>query len=244
MEGFLSRYSRTVLLEGIDFEGQKKISNSKILILGAGGLSSTIISILAASGIGTIYIIEPDSLELSNLQRQFIYKEKDIGTSKALLAKQFIESLNSNVEVIIKTSPFQVQNIDAILDATDSFKSRLDSNKLAMQLGVPFFTGSAVNFTGHVYSFFPSMQTGCYSCLFGNDESYIEAKTCANSGVFPALPSVIGSIMAHNILFFLSYHQINLQEFFTKFILVDFLKQKYFKEVTFERDTQCTICQK
>lgn len=244
MEDFLSRYSRTILLEGIDFEGQKKISDSTILIVGAGGLASSIIPILAASGIGTIYIIEPDILELSNLQRQFIYKEKDIGISKALLAKKFIENLNSKVKVIIKNTLSEVQNIEAIVDATDSFKSRLDCNKLAIKLGVPLFTGSAVNFTGHVYSFFPSMQTGCYSCLFGNDESYIEPKTCANSGVFPALPSIVGSIMAHNILFFLAFYKINLQEFFTKFILVDFLKQKYFKEVTFERDTQCTICQK
>lgn len=244
MQSFLTRYSRTILLEGVDFEGQKKISSSKVLIVGAGGLSSSIISILACSGIGVIYISEPDTLELSNLQRQFIYKNSDIGKSKAQLAKKFIKELNPEIEVITINDITKATDINAIVNGTDNFKSRLECNKLAFDLNIPFFTGSAVNFVGHVYSFFPSMNFGCYACLFGSDENYNEKLTCGNSGVFPSLPTIIGSMMAHNVLFFLSYHKIELKEFFTKFILVDFLKQKYFKEITFEKDKKCTICQK
>lgn len=243
MEDFLNRYSRTILVNGIDFEGQKKISKSKVLIVGSGGLSSVIISILVSSGLHTVYLVEPDVLELSNLQRQFIYKSQDVGERKDILAKKFADALNPNVNFTIVNHINDAQDIDLIIDGTDSFKSRIACNALAIKLQIPFFTGSAIGFTGHVYSFFSKLKTGCYACLFGDNTNYEEEKTCANSGVFPAMPSVIGSIIAHNALFFLSYKEIKLEEFFSKFILVDFLKQKYFKELTFQKDTQCKACQ-
>ena len=252
MSDLLKRHSRTILLQDINFEGYLSISQSKVLIVGAGGLSSSIISILSSSGVKEIGIWEDDTLEISNLQRQFIFKEQDVGRKKSLLASNFIESLNSSIKVSLVDKKLSeetfeeftefAKNFDVIIDGTDSFTSRVLSNKTSILLQKPLFTGSAIGFEGHVYSFAGFMeQNPCYSCLFGSDyQTFKELKTCANSGVFPPIPSIIGSIIAQNVLYFLATSKCD----FTKFISVNFQNSNYFKEIKMKKDEKCTICLK
>lgn len=245
----LERYSRTILLNEIGIEGQKRISESKVLIIGAGGLSSTIIPILAAAGVAQITVAEADNLELSNLQRQFLYNSFQVGLPKAHLIKDFISHLNPSVNIelieyfLLKKNYQSFENIisnyHAIIDASDSFEARVLSNQLAIKAKIPFFTGAAIAFCGHIYSFFGyKSNKACYSCLFGNDyTTFKDSKNCATTGVFPSLPGMVGTFIAHN---FLSYFA--LQEENAKFILIDFLKKPPFKEIEIKKDDKCAIC--
>lgn len=260
MQEFLERYSRTILLNEVGFEGQKSISEFKLLVIGAGGLSSSFLPILASSGIKQFGLVEPDVVELSNLQRQFIYKAKDIGNAKVGLAASFIKGINPSVEVEIFKKPLNVKtegevdhlarSYNAIVDLTDSFSSRICSNRIAIKNKIPFFTGSAIGFAGHIYSFFGHYNSlPCYSCLFGEDEFlYDEAKTCANTGILPSVASIVGSLVANNVLLFISlYNKLSNIEFVKKysknnFILIDFLKEANFKYLTIKKDLQCKVC--
>jgi molybdopterin-synthase adenylyltransferase len=250
MSDFLTRHSRTILLNEINYEGQKNISQSKVLLVGAGGIASSIISILASSGVEEIVIWEADKLELSNLQRQFIFQQSDVGRSKVDLAKNFALNLNSKIKITAinkelneeSFSEFNncVKNIDIIIDSTDSFKSRVLSNMSSIKNEKPFFTGSAIGFEGQVYSFFGSARNlPCYSCLFGsNYKEFVEKRTCSNSGVFPPIPTIIGSLIAQNALHFLATEKCD----FLKFILVNFCNQNYFKEIKMKKDPKCKAC--
>ena len=260
MQNYLSRNSRTILLKEVGYEGSLSISASKILLIGAGGLSSSIISILVSSGVGELIVWEPDVLELSNLQRQFIYKSADVSKKKVLLAQGFAYELNPDVKFTsvpkkLCEETFEeflkcVAEVDAVIDGTDSFSSRVLANKACVDLKKPFFTGSCIGFGGQVYSFFPSLQDftqqtslqaplPCYSCLFGeNYNEFQEEQTCGNAGIFPPIPSVVGSLMAQNVLSFIALKKLD----FSKFILVDFLQEMYFKEVRIKKDLNCKIC--
>jgi molybdopterin/thiamine biosynthesis adenylyltransferase len=250
---FLQRHSRTILLNGVDFDGAFSISKSKILLVGAGGISSSIISILSCAGVGEIALWEGDTLEISNLQRQFIYKTSDVGKKKVNLASKFIQE--NNPEIIVKTYPkylteettFEFEktasNFDVIVDGTDSFYSRSICNKVSVKLKKPFFTGSCIGFEGQVCSFKGfEKQNPCYACLFGADyKTFVEAKTCANSGIFPPLPSIVGSLISQNILQFLAMGECNFQ----KLTLINFNLSKIynnFREVLTKKDDECEVC--
>jgi molybdopterin/thiamine biosynthesis adenylyltransferase len=252
MEDTLLRNSRTILLKGIDFEGYNRVAKSKVLIIGAGGISSSIISILASAGVSDIAIWEDDVLELSNLQRQFIFKTADVGAKKCVLASNFITELNPDVKTTamckrLSQDTFKeflefAKNFDVLVDGTDSFTSRVLTNRSSILLKKPLFTGSAIGFEGHVYSFagFES-KNPCYSCLFGNDyEAFKEELNCANSGVFPPVPSVIGSIISQNVLYFIATKKCD----FTKFTLINFNGSQHFKELAIKKDLHCEECVK
>ena len=156
MQNYLSRHSRTILLKEVGYEGSLAISASKILLIGAGGLSSSIISILASSGVAELMVWEPDILELSNLQRQFIYKSTDVSKQKVLLAQSFTGELNPDVKFTAISKKLCdetfleflecVNKVDVVVDGTDSFSSRVLANKACVSLNKPFFTGSCIGF--------------------------------------------------------------------------------------------------
>ncbi len=250
MDDTLLRHSRTILLKGIDFDGYSFIAKSKVLIIGAGGLSSSIIAILASAGVGNIAIWEDDLLELSNLQRQFIFKTADVGSEKVALALSFINELNPDVKTTaickqLSKDTFQeflefASKFDVIIDGTDSFTSRVLSNRASILLKKPLFTGSAIGFEGQVYSFAGfEDKNPCYACLFGNDyEVFKEELTCSNFGVFPPIPSIIGSIISQNVLYFIATKKSD----FTKFTLINFKSSQHFKELTIIKDFNCKEC--
>jgi molybdopterin/thiamine biosynthesis adenylyltransferase len=203
----LLRYSRHILLEDIDIEGVSKLLHSHVLIIGAGGLGSACAPYLAASGVGTITIIDDDTVDLTNLQRQVIYSSQNIGSNKVDAAKSFLERLNPGTKVnaysLRADEAFLLQiidQVDLVIDCTDNFNTRQLVNRTCVSLKKPLVFGAALQFDGQ-FSVFDSRleQSPCYACLFSPDEVFEEV-LCSQMGVFSPLVGIIGSIQAANAL--------------------------------------------
>lgn len=245
----LEKYSRNILLDEIDIKGQKNICNSSIMCIGCGGLAAFTLPLLVANGISKIGIIDFDTIEISNLPRQILFTEKDIGKYKVDVAKNHLHELNSNCAIDTFRSNHEIaidilQKYDAIVDLTDSKTSRLFANSLSITHKKPFFTGAAIGFQGHVYSFGNHLQGNpCYECLFGSEDSVNickadEQKTCGNSGVFAPAVSAVGSMIAGEILKY--FAGINVD--FTRFLFLDFLTSN--RSIKMIKDPQCQCSKK
>jgi len=170
----LLRYSRHILLPDIEYQGQEKLLNSHILIIGAGGLGAPIAIYCAAAGIGKITICDFDDVDLSNLQRQIIHDTQSVGINKASSAKQFIQLLNPDVEVIAVTEKQTeatmkviAEDVDVIIDGSDNFATRYALNRIAVALKKPLVSGAAVGFEGQISVFdMRHDKSPCYQCLF------------------------------------------------------------------------------
>lgn len=168
----LDRYSRHFVLPEVGEAGQQKISDGKVLVIGAGGLGSPALSYLAAAGVGTLGIVDMDDVEDNNLQRQIIHATSRIGVNKAESAKVTIEDLNPDVEVKTWTDPLGPENVDEIfsgfdvvLDATDNFTTRYLINETAYRFGIPSIYGSIYRFEGYASVFWPAKGGPCYRCM-------------------------------------------------------------------------------
>ena len=169
----LNRYARHISLPQIGIEGQRKLSNSSVLIIGAGGLGSPVIMYLAAAGVGKIGIIDMDIVDESNIQRQILHGSEDIGKKKIDSAEETISSINPNVELDLYDQEFNetnalkiAKNYDVIIDGTDNFPSRYLVNDVSVLLGIPNVYGSIFRFEGQVTVFSNSDSGPCYRCLF------------------------------------------------------------------------------
>ena len=198
----LLRYSRQILLPQIDIEGQEKIKNSKAILVGLGGLGSIISMYLASSGVGEIILIDHDEIDVSNLQRQILFKTKDIGNKKVLTAQKVLKDINPNVNIRAFVGTIQkaasnkvIQNADVYIDATDNFKSRFFLNKLSLQHKVPLVSGAAIRFEGQISVFNLKPSSPCYHCLF-NSAGHTSDENCSTNGVLSPLLGVIGSMQA------------------------------------------------
>lgn len=202
----LLRYSRHILLPQLDIQGQQKILNSKVLVIGCGGLGSAVIPLLAASGVGQLTIIDHDKIESSNLQRQTHYNEQDIGLFKAEVMAQHISQQNKEVKVDTLIQRITLDDMialsrahDVIVDCTDNFLTRKAINKASVITKTPLVFGSAIRFDGQLSVFDPRQSNSpCYACLFDGDD--IEQETCTTSGVFAPLVGIIGSMQAAEAL--------------------------------------------
>jgi molybdopterin/thiamine biosynthesis adenylyltransferase len=214
----LEKYSRNILLDEIDIEGQGGICKASIVVLGCGGLASFVLPILVSCGVKSLVIIDFDTVSLSNLPRQIMFQEADIGKKKVEIAKSFLQKLNQNCEIIAVNGNHELLETfkcDAIVDLTDSAASRYHSNFVSIGQKKPFFTGSAIGFEGHVYSFanhkfaFP-----CYECVFPRTEEVLkQEQSCANMGVFPPIVEIIGGFIASNILKYFAKMEVDFHEF-------------------------------
>ena len=194
----LDRYSRQVMLEEIGYEGQLKLRGSKVCIVGVGGLGNPITSRLAAMGIGKMRIIDRDVIELSNLHRQTIFDDKDVGKVKVEVAAQKLKRLNPDME--IEALPVSVneynaseiiQGCDVVIDALDSVNARYALNRACIEQNIPFVTGAAVGVSGQAFTIIPK-KTACYHCVFpALDEDSMP--TCSIDGVFPPILSIVGA---------------------------------------------------
>ena len=198
----LRRYSRHLLLPEIDLAGQEKLIQSRVLLVGLGGLGSPVALYLAASGIGSLVLCDHDVVELSNLQRQILFKNKDINRSKVLSAAEGVLALNPDITVITvpaaldgKSLKEEVARASLVIDATDNFKTRYTLNAICASQQTPLISGSAIRMMGQVISFrFDLSPSPCLRCLYP-DEGGIQ-DTCAQSGVLAPLAGVIGSLQA------------------------------------------------
>ena len=199
-EAEMQRYSRHILIPEIDMVGQQRIANAKVLCVGAGGLGSTNIQYLAAAGIGTIGIIDFDVVQLSNLQRQVIHFQQDIGEQKVVSAAKKINALNPNVNVVVHEVMLTSDNAleifakyDLIIDGTDNFATRYLINDAAALSNKPYIWGSIYQFDGQA-SVFWSKVGPCYRCLHPTPPPPGSVPSCAEGGVLGAICASIGSI--------------------------------------------------
>lgn len=207
----LERYSRHIILRELGGLGQRRIKDSKVLIIGAGGLGAPTIQYLAASGVGTIGIIDHDKVSLSNLQRQVIYLTNQVGEQKVFSAADAIYKLNSNVNVRPYNRRLNSEiaeeifsEYDVIVDGTDNFETRYVANAAAMRTNKPLVSGALSQWEGQVSVFAPHQGGPCYACVFPTPPKDGLALTCSEGGVFSPLPGVVGSVMAVEALKILS----------------------------------------
>jgi adenylyltransferase/sulfurtransferase len=199
----LLRYSRQIMLPYVGIEGQEKLLNAQVLIIGMGGLGSPIAMYLASAGIGHLVICDFDEVDLSNLQRQIIHSSlKRIGTNKAESAKQTLLKLNPNIKVTTLTQKLdeqhlqhQVQQADIVIDATDNFNSRFLLNKVCFTEHTPLVSGAAIRMEGQVIVFANQGKGPCYRCLY-KEEADDQTPTCSENGILSPIVGIIGSIQA------------------------------------------------
>jgi molybdopterin-synthase adenylyltransferase len=200
----LLRYSRQIMLQAIDIEGQERLLASRVLVVGAGGLGSPVALYLAAAGVGQLTLADADAVELSNLQRQIAHGMADLGRNKAESACQSALALNPDCRIEVCTEHLDgaameaaVAAVDLVLDCTDRFSSRYAINAACRAAGVPLVSGAAIRFSGQLAVFDPrDPETPCYACLYPPGEEGDEALSCAESGVVAPLVGLIGSFQA------------------------------------------------
>ncbi len=198
----IERYSRHIILKEVGGMGQTKLLESKVLLIGAGGLGSPIAVYLAAAGVGTLGIIDDDVVDLSNLQRQILHGTSDIGIPKTKSAEATITEMNPDVKVIPinerinSENAFQIlEQYDLIVDGCDNFATRYLINDACVMLGKPIVHGSIFQFDGQVTVLYPA-KGPCYRCIFPEPPPAGLAPSCQEAGVFGVLPGIIGTIQA------------------------------------------------
>jgi len=238
----LERYSRNILIEQIGENGQKKLSAAKVLVCGAGGLGSTVIACLASAGIGNIGIIDSDEVELSNLNRQFLYSPQNIGENKTDTAKSWINTYNPNIKTQIYTARFDesfsdeiISSYDLLIDCFDSYKSKFALNKSCVKNSKPLVHGGITEFYGQVMTIVPH-ESSCLNCIFPDNET---AENTKKGAISPAV-SVIASIQAMEavkLLLGIGKPLIN------RLLSYNGLTQE-FKKLTVSKNTNCKLCRK
>ncbi|MDP4271507.1 MAG: HesA/MoeB/ThiF family protein, partial [Bacteroidota bacterium] len=205
----IQRYSRHILLQDVGVEGQEKISNGKVLIVGAGGLGAPIALYLAAAGVGTIGIIDGDVVDLSNLQRQVIHFTEDVNKPKVLSAKEKINRINPDVKVVTYQELLTASNAldiikdyDFVVDGTDNFPVKFLINDACVKAKKPFSHGGILRFEGQTITVLPG--TACYRCVFHAPPPPNAVPTCSQAGVLGAIAGMLGTIQAAEVLKYLT----------------------------------------
>jgi len=198
----LLRYSRHILLPQIDVDGQQSLLDSRVLIVGLGGLGSPAAMYLAAAGVGHLIINDYDQVDLSNLQRQILHDTPSIGMSKTESAMRVLQRINPDVKIGCQNQRLSeksldqaVKDVDVVLDCSDNLMTRFAVNRACYQQRKPLVSGAVIRFEGQIMVFHPGVgDSPCYNCLYQGDEELGE--TCSQSGVVAPLPGIIGSMQA------------------------------------------------
>ena len=239
----LDKFSRQVMLEEIGYNGQLKLKNAKVCVVGTGGLGHPIISRLTAMGIGTLRIIDRDVVELSNLHRQTMFDEDDVGQVKVEVAAKKLKKLNPdcNIEALaISVNDYTalevIEGCDVVIDALDSVNARYALNKACVKLNIPFVTGAAVGVSGQVFTVLPK-ESACYFCMFPDlDEDTMP--TCSIEGVHPSILSIVGGIEVAEAIKIIIGKKPSLSE---KILHIDLENLDFNNTRTF-RAEECPIC--
>lgn len=194
------RYSRHLMLDNFGFEGQEKIGCARIAIIGLGGLGSAASMYLAASGVGELVLIDDDIVDLSNLQRQIVHNESEVGFKKVVSAKESLSKLNSEIKITQIGKKFSDSllegKFDVILDCTDNFKTRQEINSYCVKHGTPLVSAAALQWTGHIATFDMRKENSpCYACLYDSSD-VAPCESCATLGVISPLLGIMGSFQA------------------------------------------------
>lgn len=238
------RYARHLMLPEVGEKGQRKLLESKVMVIGAGGLSSPAALYLAAAGVGTIGIVDFDLVDASNLQRQILHSTERVGTPKVESARRTLNAINPDVEIIAHRARIDASNAesllegyDVIVDGSDNFPTRYLINDASLRLGIPVAHGSIFRFDGQA-SFFVPYQGPCYRCIFPEAPPPELAPNCAEAGVLGVLPGIIGSIQATETI----KHLLGIGESLNGRLLVYDALDQSFTEVKARRRPDCPAC--
>ena len=241
----IRRYSRHLILPEVGLAGQKKICSTSVVCIGAGGLGSPIAMYLAAAGIGKIGLVDFDTVDFSNLQRQIIHSTNNVGRSKGESARETILGINPNVDVVLHNTRITSENAleilaqyDIVVDGTDNFPTRYLTNDACVLLKKPNVYGSIFRFEGQASVFAPHLNGPCYRCLYPEPPPPGMVPSCAEGGVLGVLPGIIGTIQATEILKLALGKGSSL---IGRLLLFNALEMK-FREVRLRRDPQCPLC--
>jgi molybdopterin/thiamine biosynthesis adenylyltransferase len=209
----LDRYSRQLILPGVGAAGQKKLSAAKVLVIGAGGLGSPLLLYLASAGVGTLGVVDDDRVALSNLQRQVLYDVEALGTDKVAAAQARLAGLNPEVRVVPYPLRLEAENalellcpFDLIIDGSDNLPTRYLASDACVLLGKPLLYGALAQFEGQLsllHAHADGVLGPCYRCLYPEPPPADTVPSCAEGGVFGALPGIIGSLLATEALKYL-----------------------------------------
>ena len=241
----LLRYSRQILLPQLDIVGQQKLLNSHVLIIGLGGLGSPVSMYLAAAGVGHLTLVDDDQVELSNLQRQIVHGQQDIGRSKVASAADTLKEINNEVELELIDERLDgarlelaVNTADIVVDCSDNFATRFLLNEVTQRCQTPLVSGAAIRMEGQV-TVYDSRQQGsaCYRCLY-EDTGELQ-QTCSESGVLSPLLGIIGGIQAVETLKCITEIGENLSG---RLLILDALTMSW-REIKLRQDPNCPVCQ-
>lgn len=240
----LLRYSRQIMLPNFDIDGQQKLLDAHVLIMGLGGLGSPVAMYLAAAGVGKLTLVDFDQVELTNLQRQIIHNTETLNQSKVESAATSIHKLNPGIETVCinqKLEETELQNLLAdvslLVDATDNFASRFMINRACYNTHTPLVSGAAIRMEGQVSVFdFSDPESPCYRCLY--DEEGDEDTSCSENGVMAPMVGIIGSIQAMEAIKLIS----NYGETLTGKLLISDAMYQEWRSMKFKKAPNCPVC--
>ena len=238
------RYSRHLIIPDVGMDGQKRLKNAKVLCVGAGGLGSPALMYLAAAGVGTLGIVEFDVVDESNLQRQIIHGQSDVGRSKAESARDSVKEINPNVTVVLHEQRLDSSNVmdlfaqyDLIVDGTDNFATRYLVNDAAVLLGKPYVWGSIYRFDGQA-SVFWAEHGPCYRCLYPEPPPPGMVPSCAEGGVLGVLCASIGSIQVTEAIKLLT----GVGDALVGSLMVYDALEMTYRKIKVRKDPNCAVC--
>ncbi len=239
------RYARHILLENFGMEAQEKFLDSRVLIVGIGGLGSPAALYMAASGVGHLTLIDHDAVELSNLQRQILHTTRSQGRPKAESGKEMLLSFNPDIQIEMQIKKIQeidlslIRDVDLVLDCSDNFETRDYINKICVENCKPLISGAVSRFNGQVSVFnLFNESSPCYNCAFENIEGSPKIENCATTGVFSPLVGIIGCIQAAEALKLLAGKG---QVLSGRILCLDAYSMEW-KMVGVQRNPVCIIC--
>ncbi|HTE39918.1 MAG TPA: molybdopterin-synthase adenylyltransferase MoeB [Steroidobacteraceae bacterium] len=240
----LARYSRHLALRELGVAGQEKLKAAKVLVIGAGGLGSPSILYLAAAGVGTLGIVDFDSVDISNLQRQVLFDTDDVGVFKAEAASARLRALNPHMKVVAHRVELQASNVlalfkqyDIVLDGTDRFSTRYLTNDACVILGKPLVSAAIHRFEGQAFTYVPK-RGPCYRCLFPEPPGEGLVPNCAEAGVLGVLPGVLGTLQATEAIKLITGIG---EPLLGRLLTYDALEMR-FGEFKFSRSKDCAVC--
>ena len=241
----LLRYGRHILLDEIGVDGQQRLLNACVLVVGAGGLGSPASLYLASAGIGRLILADGDAVELSNLQRQILHREDTIGSPKVDSGRRTLLAINPEIEIVTLEERLagdrlveRVSEADVVLDCTDNFATRHAINRACFAQGVPLVSGAAIRFDGQLTVFDPAIERSpCYHCVFP-EHQVPEALHCAVMGVFAPLTGLIGTLQAAEALKIVAGFG---EPAIGRMLLVD-SRRNGFETIAIDRDPACPVC--
>ncbi|MBD3202799.1 adenylyltransferase [Candidatus Woesearchaeota archaeon] len=232
------RYSRQIILEEIGKKGQMILNNSCVSIVGLGALGSTCAELLARAGIGKLILFEKDVLEIHNLHRQILYDEREVGKRKAVEAKNILENINSDIDIVSYDKGLDKSNVnllkesDIILGCTDNFESRFLINEFSLKEKIPWVHGGAVKTVGNLLNVIP--EKVCFRCIFPVIENFSE--TADSLGIINSIPAVIGSLQATQAI------KILLKKEYEKMLVYFNVWTNELTKVNVEKNPDCPAC--